>query len=545
MATVTKLASSNTVVTTGWTNPTNAYANDNVYATSAPARNASVTSDFGFAAFTTADIPDGSTINSVTITAGYFANSTASTGAVFGLQIVDNGVLQGTESTFAIVLTETVASKAETTGVVLSDLRTAGLIKARVRGGRANSNNAITWSLDYVQITVDYTVAVSISAPVTGVSGTGQIGDPNETGTAVAPVTGQQGNGQPGAVTVVAVANTVADATGQTAQSGVGNVSVSVAVSVSVGGTVGYSQQGNLSARIFVAGEATGQQGSGQAGEVSVVINALCLIDGAQAQSAVGDVSAGTVVEAALLGVSATAFAGSPVVFTGVSVAAEGNYATGAVGEVDVSPDANSGSVWAAALVGMVSASIGVSETVSGVAATGQIGAVAAGPVTEVQLAGSSGVGLVGEMQCILSVDADFDGVHVNGLVGFPRIRATSVFGIAGTASSGFVGAVHAAQDTDVVVTFDGRSREGQVGFIEVKIGALNDGKSAKGKRNLTVWPPGVSGSCKTGKVESAVNVDAIAGFCSSTGKAGGPRVRAIQNPTDEQIEKILALLEG
>jgi hypothetical protein len=138
------------------------------------AKNTSITSDFGFPAFTTSDIPDGSTINSVTIEIQYKSDTTGSANAVIGLQFNNNGTLLGTETTFGMSLTDTVVTKQTTTGITLADLQTANLVKARLRGARAASNTAITWSVDYVKVTVDYS-AVTTVIP-TGVSASGSVG---------------------------------------------------------------------------------------------------------------------------------------------------------------------------------------------------------------------------------------------------------------------------------------------------------------------------------------------------------------------------------
>src|SRR5687768_1594489 len=115
MATTTKFANANAVVATGWTNPTNANGDDGVYATALPAKNGSVTSDYGFPAFTTSDIPDNSTINSVTLEIQYKSNTTGSTGSVVGLQANNNGTLLGSESTFGMNLTDQTVTKQYTT----------------------------------------------------------------------------------------------------------------------------------------------------------------------------------------------------------------------------------------------------------------------------------------------------------------------------------------------------------------------------------------------------------------------------------------------
>jgi len=167
VALVTKFANANTVVTTGYTNPTNAYADDAVYATAAPgAKNTSVTSDYGFPAFTTTDIPDGSTINSVTAEIQFNVSTTSSI-ATQGLQLENGSTLLGTEATDTTEpAADTLLTHQVTTGIAQADLQTANTVKARVRAGRGNSSTAVTFSLDYVKLTVDYTVAAVAVPPV-------------------------------------------------------------------------------------------------------------------------------------------------------------------------------------------------------------------------------------------------------------------------------------------------------------------------------------------------------------------------------------------
>lgn len=179
MPSATKFANANTVVTTGWTSSANAYADDSAYATALPAKNASVTSDFGVPAFTTSDIPDGSSIDSVTAEIQYKASVTTSTGAVIGLQLKNTSLLS-TEATAGMVLTDTLLTKQVTSGIALADLRIANQVQARVRGFRSSSNTAITWSVDYVKITVAYTLGITGTGSigfVLGASGTGTVAD--------------------------------------------------------------------------------------------------------------------------------------------------------------------------------------------------------------------------------------------------------------------------------------------------------------------------------------------------------------------------------
>lgn len=164
MATVTKAASSNTLVSTGWTNPTNAYGTtaDGTFATAAPAKNGTVSSDYGFPAFTTSDIPDGSSISSVVVTVAWKLSAT--TLATLGVQGRNNGV---TDSAAEVTdTTDTaVTQKTFTFGTVpaLTDLRNAGQVVARVRDSRGNTNTAHTGSLDFVSLTVTYSTPTSVS----------------------------------------------------------------------------------------------------------------------------------------------------------------------------------------------------------------------------------------------------------------------------------------------------------------------------------------------------------------------------------------------
>lgn len=158
MPTVTKAASAHTIVTTGWTNPSNAFATtgDNTYATGTPGKNSTVSGDFGFANFTSADIPDGATINSVTLTVEW-GMTAAVTGGTLGVQLRNNGVAQGSETTQTST-TEAQATQVTTT-TTLADLRSAStLLKARVRVAQGNTASAMTGNLDFVSMTVNYTL---------------------------------------------------------------------------------------------------------------------------------------------------------------------------------------------------------------------------------------------------------------------------------------------------------------------------------------------------------------------------------------------------
>lgn len=158
MATVSKLTRG-AVAGNGWTSAANATADDGVYATATPAKNGTTTGDWDFAAFSDAELPAGSTINSVTVEVQWKVSTTASVDTL-GVAGV-NGSSAGTETTTTTATTADSVATASLSGVTESDLKTAGQIKGRVRASRGNTNTAFTASLDYVKVTVDYTLVPS------------------------------------------------------------------------------------------------------------------------------------------------------------------------------------------------------------------------------------------------------------------------------------------------------------------------------------------------------------------------------------------------
>jgi hypothetical protein len=156
--TVTKAANAHTTVATGWSTPTNCYSttNDSAYAILVCPKNATASGDFGFPAFTTSDIPDGSTINSVTFYTTYGV-TVATTGALVGMQARRDS----TGTTLGSEITRATASMADAnavaTGCTLTDLRTANELRVRARATKGNSNTASTAQIDRLYVTVDFT----------------------------------------------------------------------------------------------------------------------------------------------------------------------------------------------------------------------------------------------------------------------------------------------------------------------------------------------------------------------------------------------------
>lgn len=144
----------------GWTSPGNATADDGVYATANPGKNITITGQWDYAAIAAADIPDGSTINSVTAEVQW----KASQGSFNTLTLTNfSGATQ--DSTVAVnpaPLTDTVKQLAYTTVPSLTDLRTAGRVITLVSHKKGNTTNAYTGSVDYIKLIVDYTVGSTV-----------------------------------------------------------------------------------------------------------------------------------------------------------------------------------------------------------------------------------------------------------------------------------------------------------------------------------------------------------------------------------------------
>ena len=275
MATVSKFANANTVVTTGWTSPTSGYTDDAAYATAAPAKSTSITSDYGFAAFATSELPE-SLINSVTFEIQYKSNTTASTGAVIGLQGNNNGSLLGSETTFGMNLSDQTVTKQYTSGISRVDLLNANFIKSRVRGFRSTSNTAITWSVDYVKITVDYTWQPTLA----GITSAESLGMPS-----IAVTLGASGIATSQAVGVSTIAPQVVTSA---IPSNEALGALSIASNVSASGIGSSESVGSTNVAVVVS--VSGVAGSEQFGQVTISDSGLQLA-GVPSAEAVGVIS--------------------------------------------------------------------------------------------------------------------------------------------------------------------------------------------------------------------------------------------------------------
>jgi len=179
MPTVTAYPTSNTVVASGWVNPTNAYASEvtPAYATAAPAKSSSITTDYGGFGFASS-IPAGSVINSITIEVRAKASATGVTGQAVGWQAVEAALI-GAETTTPGTTAD--ATYSSNPSITLAQLQSAQF-RIRMRATKGNTNTAVTFSLDYVRVTVDYSAA-DVTPPISSFV--------SQTATKVSRVTGK------------------------------------------------------------------------------------------------------------------------------------------------------------------------------------------------------------------------------------------------------------------------------------------------------------------------------------------------------------------
>lgn len=185
MGILLKAANGNTVVTTGWTNPANAQTlqPDNTNATAEPAVSSDIISDFTFPAILDAEIPVGSTINSVSFLIDIGSN--VLTGANMGLRGVNNGVVDSASENVIAAGAGTRQSFVFGTTPSLTDVKTAGRLGARVRASKGATAGTLAAVLDDVVIAIDYTPPADHSWTVVFSKNLGPAGGVGNTGRSI------------------------------------------------------------------------------------------------------------------------------------------------------------------------------------------------------------------------------------------------------------------------------------------------------------------------------------------------------------------------
>lgn len=156
MTSQTTYTDDNSNIATGFTNPTNAEAEDSTYATAAPAQNGVISSLY---LFPDAAIPAGASIQSVSAIIKWKVSTAAS---IATLEISN---YNDEDTTPTIVGGGTDASEPLTdlTSVFpfsvvpsLDDLNTAGRLGVVCEARRGNSATAVTFSVDYIALLIEY-----------------------------------------------------------------------------------------------------------------------------------------------------------------------------------------------------------------------------------------------------------------------------------------------------------------------------------------------------------------------------------------------------
>lgn len=170
MPVVTKFPSANQAAGApfngSWTNPNNAHADDGTYSTAAPGKNQEFASVWNVP-FSTSDIPNGAMVNSVTVEVQWKVSTTSSVATLRSTAFADSAQTTAVSASPGINDTAEPTSDTIRTYAATPTLAQLRDLWIRVQAMRGNSNTAVTASLDYVKVAVDYT------DPPASVTGTG------------------------------------------------------------------------------------------------------------------------------------------------------------------------------------------------------------------------------------------------------------------------------------------------------------------------------------------------------------------------------------
>lgn len=174
----------------GWTNPTYAYTDDGTNFTTrvGTVKNTWYGTLYGF---DLSGIPDGSTINSVTITAEWKNSAADTTGPVLsvGAQLGGSEISTATSDTTGQTTFELVNNSP--IGLTTANLKTTGVsgFWAILRFRRTDNTATHTASVDYVKVLVDYT---AVTAPTVTTQAVGSVESTTATGNGNITNTGGQ-----------------------------------------------------------------------------------------------------------------------------------------------------------------------------------------------------------------------------------------------------------------------------------------------------------------------------------------------------------------
>ncbi len=160
MPTQTKYAS--TTFTDGWTNTSNMYADDGVYAETAPAQssvNETKVSGFGFT------IPDDATITNITAEVEWHVSTQSSIATLQFHKHFNGSDIGNTYSNSSEPLSDIVGSSSkDDPSLTPAQANTDGAsgLSIFIRGSRGNSAIAVTFYIDFVRVTITYTQPIVV-----------------------------------------------------------------------------------------------------------------------------------------------------------------------------------------------------------------------------------------------------------------------------------------------------------------------------------------------------------------------------------------------
>ena len=173
-----------------WTNPDSAHTDNSTspttttasqVASGVPGKNQEYATVWSIP-FTTADIPDNSVINSVTVGVEWRVSTTSSVATLQSTAFADSAQTTAVSATPGIQNAAEPTSLAAQTYSATPTLAQLRDLWVRVQLLRGNSNTAVTGYLDYVKVTVDWTAgeAPSVSVNAGLASGSGETLAPNQ-----------------------------------------------------------------------------------------------------------------------------------------------------------------------------------------------------------------------------------------------------------------------------------------------------------------------------------------------------------------------------
>jgi hypothetical protein len=157
MPTVSKYASYHTADISGYTNPSNAYAEgDSLYATAAPGKDSVISAFWGFDAFSEAELPVGSVIDSITFVTCYHVSTQSSIATQNCSVAIDGNIYTAEVSDNSEPLSDYQFTSVITSFRALSYYRSANHLQLHTSSARGSSNTKVTFSIEYVKITITY-----------------------------------------------------------------------------------------------------------------------------------------------------------------------------------------------------------------------------------------------------------------------------------------------------------------------------------------------------------------------------------------------------